>query len=166
MKENTKEQKQEEKFTELPKEKNSCNKCWNSYKTDLTGPIAPRHHEYYFSDTVYIFDEGKQKELCKCARCPNCGDLKRDSMGRVLLFRLVGNYGQRDYRNWELLKKYRITFDQLERAVVDWPKNKTIVLDPKNGLKYYNILDPLPEETFIEYAKRYRNMCQKAGRLL
>lgn len=170
MKRQTNEKVQEEKYTELPKEENSCNKCWNSYKTDLKGPTAPRYHEYYISENVYIVEDNfKNIILCKVARCPNCGNLKRDSNGVALLFHLGGNngkYGLRDYKNWELLKKYHISFDQLEGAVIDWPSRKTIVLDPKNGLKYYNVLDPLPEESFTEYAKRYGIMCKNAGRWL
>ena len=80
---------QEEKYTELPKEENSCNKCWNAYKTDLKGPTAPRYHEYYISENVYIAEDNfKNTILCKVARCPNCGDIKRDENLRPLIYKL------------------------------------------------------------------------------
>lgn len=155
------------KSTILPKEENSCSKCWNTYSTEQTGDIAPRFHSYYFSENVYLtFPNKQQKILCQVARCPNCGNIKRDKDNMILFYKLNGNYGQRDYRNWDLLKENNITISQLERALIDWPAKKIIVLDPAKGLKYDNSLEPRKNETFTQYAYRYLYECKKANKWL
>lgn len=157
----------EQKFTILERQENSCIKCWNRCSTEETGNFAPRHHFYYISENVYITLPNKeQKILCQVARCPNCGDIKRDENMRILFYQLNGTYGKRDYKYWELLRETGITEQQLEQALIDWPTKKNIVLDPEKGLKYNNELEPRSDETFTQYAYRYLWECKKANKWL
>ena len=157
----------EQKFTILERQENSCLKCWNRCSTEETGNFAPRHHFYYISENVYLVGENKKQEIiCQIARCPNCGDIKRDENSMILFYKLSGNYGKRDYRNWEILKQYGISGKELENALIAWPPKKNIVLDPSKGLKYDNSLEPRDNETFTQYAYRYLYECKKANKWL
>lgn len=148
-------QKQEEqKNTEDIKrdEVYSCSKCWTNY---LIYNDKNRARNLYVIENIYFsFPDKKLVVAGQVARCKFCGTYKMHN-NKIYIF----NY------NWQLLQDSGVSLDDLRNALINWPIDRRIVLDPSKELKY-NRFEPKENETFDSFSRRYNAEVARVGKWL
>lgn len=146
-------QKEQENTNEIKRDEvYSCSKCWANYLVYNKKELA---RNLYIVENIYFsLPDKKMVVVGQVARCQFCGTYKMHN-NKIYIF----NY------NGQLLHDLGVSLDDLRNALINWPIDRRIILDPSKELKY-NGFEPKENETFDSFRERYKAEVARTGKWL